>query len=561
MRRNFYLLLIAALLLIAGYLTSFILKSNFTDTYWRNSIQDFLQEREKDFITLTKDDSLIRDIASQQSSMDDLARLTAKKYTLLLYEKEDNVYSLKFWNTQQVLPPDSLLKMQDGNYFFSFQNGQYEFVKRKLSGGNKRITAIAIIPLRSQYYIAISGFKPEFVNFPAAENRFHITQTRTEFSVRSYFGNILFFLARKGGPNVYSNNLTSRVLILISILLLLIAVHNLAQSISENFGSAKGIAFLIFVATLFRSILYRFPGLFKLRQFELFDPKIYSSSFVLSSLGDLLINSLMLCWIVLFAKQEIGDYRFPLFRNKLKKWASIIVVLVTILFITFVFSNILRSLVADARISFSVTNFFSLTAYSFIGFIVLATLALSYFFITQILLNIISSLLDVNNFVVYIVIAFTGLLLLTFAVKDPGQVSQDVIVLIWLLIYIWLMQRKLFSSLNLRLNVSEVLFWLFIFSASISSIIFFENKRIEIDQRERTAETISEQADPSSERLFSIALAYIDNDFLYSNFRRFKAAPTNAVLKDSLINSSYSTYRTKYDMKILTYDSLEKPLY
>ena len=109
LRRNFYLLLIAALLLIAGYLTSFILKSNFTDTYWRNSIQDFLQEREKDFITLTKDDSLIRGIASQQSSMDDLARLTAKKYTLLLYEKEDNVYSLKFWNSQQVLPPDSLL--------------------------------------------------------------------------------------------------------------------------------------------------------------------------------------------------------------------------------------------------------------------------------------------------------------------------------------------------------------------------------------------------------------------------------------------------------------------
>ena len=561
MRRNFYLLLAAALLFIAGYFTSFLLKSNFTDDYWRNSIQNFLQEREGDFITLTKNDSLVRSLASQQFSTDQLASLAAKKYTLLLYEREGDVYSLKFWNSQQVLPPDSLLKLQDGNYFFSFQNGQYEFVKRKLAGENRRITAIAIIPLRSQYYIAISGFKPEFVNFPAAESRFHITQARTEFSVRSSFGNILFFLARKEGANVYSSNLVSRILFLISILLLLIVVHNLAQSIGENFGSLKGIAFLVLIIMLFRSIVYLFPRLFKLRQFELFDPAIYSSSFVLSSLGDLLINSLLLCWIILFVKQEIGDYRFPLFRNKFKKWVCIIVVLVTILFITFVFSNILRSLVADARISFSVTNFFSLTAYSFIGFIVLATLALSYFFITQTLLNIIGSLVDVNNFLVYIVIAFAGLLLLTFAVKDPEQVSQDVIVLIWLLIYIWLMQRKLFSSLNLRLNVSEVLFWLFIFSASISSIIFFENKRIEIEQRERTAQRISEQADPSSERLFSIVLAYIDNDFLYSNFRRFKDAPTNAFLKDSLINSSYSTYRTKYDMKIFTYDSLEKPLY
>lgn len=554
------MLLAALFLFIAGYLTNFILKSNFTDTYWRNSIQNFLQEREKDFIAVTKNDSLVQNLAGQQFSKNELALLTAKKYTLLLYEKESSIRTLRFWNSQQVLPPDSLLNLPDGNYFFSFQNGQYEFVKRKLAGDNRRITAVALIPLRSQYYIDISGFKPEFVNFPAEENRFHITQSHTGFPVVSHFGNTLFFLERRAGTSANSDNWISRVLILISILLLLMIVYNLSHSIGERFGSLKGILFLIAMVVLFRSVVYIFPGLFNLRQFELFDPAIYSSGFVLSSLGDLLINSLLFCWIILFVKQEIADYKFPIFRNKFKKWFFIIIVLVCILFITFVFSNILRSLVADG-ISFSVTNFFSLTAYSFIGFIVLATLALSYFFITQILLNIISSLVDVNNFLVYIIIAFAGLLLLTFAVKDPEQVSLDVIVLIWLLVYLWLMQRKLFSSLNLRLNVSEVLFWLFIFSASISGIIFFENKKIEIVQRQRTAERISEQTDPSSERLFSIAIAYIDNDFLFANLGRFKDLSANAFLKDSLINSSYSTYRKKYDMKIFTYDSLEKPLY
>jgi len=143
-------------------------------------------------------------------------------------------------------------------------------------------------------------------------------------------------------------------------------VYNLSHSIGERFGSLKGILFLIAMVVLFRSVVYIFPGLFNLRQFELFDPAIYSSGFVLSSLGDLLINSLLFCWIILFVKQEIADYKFPIFRNKFKKWFFIIIVLVCILFITFVFSNILRSLVADG-ISFSVTNFFSLTAYSFIG--------------------------------------------------------------------------------------------------------------------------------------------------------------------------------------------------
>ena len=54
---------------------------------------------------------------------------------------------------------------------------------------------------------------------------------------------------------------------------------------------------------------------------------------------------------------------------------------------TFLFADIVQSLVADARISFNVTNAFSLTIYSAISFIILAALALSYFIFSQILLG------------------------------------------------------------------------------------------------------------------------------------------------------------------------------
>ncbi len=561
LRRNAYLIIAATVLLVAGYFTGYLLKSNFSDKYWRNAVQGFLQQREKDFLEITRDQPLLNSFASSQYSQEQLSSAIEKKYTFLLYQVENNHAVLKFWNSQQLLPPDSLLQKQDGHYFFSFQNGQYEFIKRTISNGADRLIAIALIPVHNQYYISNSGLKPEFENFPLVESRFRIVQRITEFPVKNTDGETLFYLEKKDTVHSYDGNWISRGLILISIILFLIVVHNLAHSISENFGALKGIAFLIFFVLIFRSLVYLFPSFFNLRQFELFDPAIYSSSFVLNSLGDLLINSLLLCWIVLFIKQVLGDYTFPLIRNVLKKWLLIISVLLIILLVTFIFSNTVLSLVADARISFSVTNFFSLTTYSFIGFIILATLSLSFFFITQTLLNLISSLVDVNNVLVYVIIAFLGLLLLTFSVKNPELVSVDVIILIWVLVYVWLMQRKLFSSLNLRLNVSEVLFWLFIFSASISAIIFFENKKIELEQRKQTAERLSEQSDPSSERLMSIVLAYFDNDFFYSNFNRFKNASSNAFLKDSLVNSSYSTYRNKYDMKIYTYDTAEKPLF
>ena len=420
LRRNLQLLITAILLLIAGYLTSFLLKSNFSDSYWKNSIQDFLQQREKDFSDITKNQKLINDFSGSDYSADEFSSIVDKKFTFLLYQTQNNKDVLKFWNNQQLLPADSLLKKPDGNYFYSFQNGQYEFVKRSLSGDNNRLTAIALIPVRKQYYIDISSLKPEFENFPSVESRFHITQRATKFAVKSSFGNTLFYLEKKEFVHSYDGSWISIVLVLVSIVLFLIVLHNLAHSISETFGKIQGISFLVIVVLLLRSLVYFSPNLFHLRQFELFDPTVYSSSFILNSLGDLLINSLLLAWVMLFIKQEIGSYRFPVINNFFKKWAIIFGILLLVLVVTFIFTNIVLSLVADAKISFSVTNFFSLNTYSFIGFIILATLALSYFFITQILLGLISSLVNVNNIIIYIILAFLGLVLLTFSIKNPS---------------------------------------------------------------------------------------------------------------------------------------------
>ena len=45
------------------------------------------------------------------------------------------------------------------------------------------------------------------------------------------------------------------------------------------------------------------------------------------------------------------------------------------------------------------------------------------------------------------------------------------------------------------------------------------------------------------------------------NSNRFRNPVENHYLKDSLINNNFSAYLSKYDTKIYTYDSAEKPLY
>jgi two-component system, NtrC family, nitrogen regulation sensor histidine kinase NtrY len=558
-QKNGYLLLVAIFLFAAAHLLEYFIASTTSAKFIRNDIQSFLQEREIDFVSLSADTALLNRLISQEYSTTDLTRVVEKKYCVLLYEK-DSICKLKFWNNQRILADDSLLQKTDGDYFVYLKNGQYDFVKKTIVQGSSTILAIALIPVHWQYYITITNLQPEFVNFPSAEDKFAITLNKTDLPVKSFFGNNLFYLLQKQKTAIKGNSWISVLLILASIMLVLIIVQNIAQTIAGRFGSVYGINFLLILLVLIRLIVYLFPFLLYLRQYELFDPRIYGSNFILSSLGDLLINSLLLLWVILFIRRRSQTFIFRSYHAKWKNWSIKLVILSIIVLITFIFAYIVQSLVADAKISFNVTNAWSLTKYSVIGFIVLASLALSFFFSTQILIRSISPIDSSDTIIEYIVLAFVGLLMLTF-IRKTEIVELDIFVLVWLLIYIWLMQRKIFSGLNARLNISEVLFWLFIFSVSISAVIITENRRKELDESKLTAERLSEQANPSSEKVLSIALTYFDNDFLYPNFYRFKDSLSNAYLKDSLINNNFSTYRDKYDTKVYTFTPDERPLY
>ncbi|MBS1598796.1 MAG: HAMP domain-containing histidine kinase [Bacteroidetes bacterium] len=562
LRKNVYLIVAVLIVFTAAYIINIFLAGNTSTKLLRNSIESFLQEREKEIKNLYADSAFIEKLAEQQYTKSELDELVEKNYGILLYEKKSvNTYSLKFWSDQSSVIHDSLLSRVDGNYFVRLSNGQYELIKRTLIvGNNKPLLFIALIPVRWQYYIEYENLKPEFVGSSSAENRVRITTTTTDFPVRSSFGNILFYLQKTQGYHAAKSSGLLLSTIFIGVLLILALIHNIAHSISEKFGRYTGIIFLIVIILILRGFVYYFPDFLHLRQYELFDPTIYSSNFVLKSLGDLLINALLFCWIVLFIKQEIDEYALPLLNRAWKRWLLVGVVLVVTVVSTFVFADIVQSLVADARISFNVTNFFSLNNYSFIGFIVLAAMALSYFFFTQIILRLIRVNIRRGSMAIYIIIAFTGLSVLSFS-RDTAKVELNIYVLIWLLLYVWIMLRNLFSGLNYRLNVSEVLFWLFVFSISMSVIIIFENRKIELDQRRIFADRIAEQLDPTSEKLVSMSLISFDNDFLFENFNRFKENGVNQYLKDSLISSNFIGYINKYDTKIYTYDSAEKPLH
>lgn len=562
LRRNVYLILAGIVLLLAAYVINVYLGGSSTTRILRNSIESFLHEREFDFQKLLTDENEIRRLSDKNYSRQELDDLMDKQYGILIYERNHPFSEhLTFWSDQSSVLPDSILLRPDGDYFETLSNGQFEIIKRSFDQVVPYpLTVIALIPVRWQYYISPENLPPEFVGFPSAENRVRISLSPTAFPVNNLAGKPLFYLQKTESYHAAKYSVLLLMTVLIAVLVLLVIMHNMAHAISEKYGRLAGILFLTITVLILRIIIYSFPGILHLRQYELFDPTIYGSNFVLRSLGDLLINALLFCWIVLFVRQEIGEYTLPLVKRNWMRWFIIGCTMVVLVTITFVFADIVQSLVADARISFNVTNLFSLTIYSFVSFIILASLALSYFFFTQILLRLVRGFIEGNALIVFILVAVLGLSFLTFHTKT-SVVELDIYALIWLLCYLWLMMRNLFSGLHYRLNVSEILFWLFVFSSSVSVIIIFENSKRELEQRKSFADRLAEQIDPSSEKLVSMSLIYFNNDFLLREFDRFRDPVQNHFLKDSLININFSAYLSKYDTKIYTYDSAEKPLF
>ncbi len=568
-KKNVFFLLGAAWLFTIAFIIDNYWYSSSSAKYLRKNIESDIQVQERDFDNFLKDTALLGRLVTQHYTGEELNALTEKTYSIFLYSNSDtDTTDLKFWNTQLVLPDKSLLESNQINDLVKLINGRYECVRRQITiEGNKKVIALALILVHREYYLENPQLKREFVNYPQAEKSVNISASQTDYPVKSITGKTLFYLQAKFVAEKEDANWVTVALNIIAIILLLIIVHNAAHYFSTTYGYLKGILFLIGMALFLRSIVYFFPGLLSLRQYELFDPGIYSSSIILNSLGDLLINAFLFCWIVLFIRREVGERRFNFSISTIWYWVALILPVLILVVTTFVFSSIIKSLIANSgtnsRISFNVTNFFSLVNINSLGgFVVLATLSLSFFFLSQIVLQVISPLLKNRRYILFILIAIAGLILLS-VIRSYSFVQLNIYVLLWLLAYVWFMQQHMMISSNFKMAISEVLVWLFIFSFSISAIIVIENQRIELQQRMSMAERLSNQADPSSERMLSIALSYFDNDFLADSFDRFRVQSSNHSLKDSLINKNFTAYLDKYDTWIYTFDSSDnhKPLF
>ncbi|GGH58337.1 signal transduction histidine kinase [Filimonas zeae] len=560
-----YLIITAAWL----YTISFI----FTN-YWtysaspekvQQTLENYLSKQEARFQQLVNDTTTVKAIYSKDGSKIKQA-LPGEVFGLFAYTIHETGYREEiYWNTFNMSVNSSDLDRADGMYPVVYQNGLFELLKHTIEAPGKKYVLIGLIPIHWDYFIENKYLHKEFANYPNIENLYAVSDDGTGIPIHNSAGQEIFQLKQKDAVSFDQPDTGSIALRVLAVLFLMAFVNGLASDTVREEGFFAGYLFLVTVIVLTRICTYYFPFPFDFRKLELFDPSIYASSSLHPSLGDLLINAVLLFWMVVFFK-----YRYPPLQNmnpyhdasekvRKQKLYAAIGCLVVMPAITFGIGDVVSSLVIDSKIPFDVTNFFSLNAYTFISFIMLSFMMYAFFQLSHILIipSIKAGLTFYNRLVI---VAAAGLFMLTFQIGTPSIIIR-VFILVWLLVYIAILEYRQ-GDIQLSLVQSAFfLFWLMFFGSSVTILIVAQNNKVELEQRKKIAEKLTYQTDPSGESLMNIATTNINDGFINDNFERFKSEYSNKYIKDSLINENFSGYLNKYDTRVYTYDSAFRPLF
>ena len=562
--RNGYLLVVAAWL----FTLSFIIDNYWSRTSTINTVQKSIERNIKTHQrrseVLFKNRALINKIIDRDYNETELNKMVDNDYFIFIYKIIPFTQPQAiFWNTQVVAPDSTVFEKPDGTHFQKLANGWYVVNKKSYETSSGFLYEIvSLIPVKWSYYVQNKYLQNSFAAVKDIQSDYDISRKPTETVVKDIHGKELFYLKQLKENIVNKDNFFSVLLKIFAALLVLFFIHKLAKFYYERKGFWTSLFVLVIPVIFLRTLSYVLPIPLNFRQLDLFDPSVYGANFILPSLGDLLINSLLFIWIVLFIRFHYRfNYSSEKFNTPLKRNAAVAIIAILMIGITLICGNIVRSLVSDSQISFDVINFFTiLNIYSVTGFIVLSCVATGYFFLIQVFFNPLKQIVTDNWFVVYVSVAIIGLILITFRIHST-TVAFNLSLLAWLLLLIFLLNNVSLTIDAYNLISSRFIFWLFFFSVSITTAIVIQNRKKEVAQRKNFAVNLANKADPTGEKFINIVLTDFSNAALLGIFDRFKDPGQNNRLKDSLVSENYSGYLNKYDTRIYTFDANENPLY
>lgn len=417
----------------------------------------------------------------------------------LVYNKD----SLVFWSTNSIPFTERLTsqKNQSTHEIRKLKNGWYEVIETSDSSG----IYIGLILIKHEYPLENDFLENSFQDSFQVPAGTKVSLTNGSISINTTDDRPLMRLQL---PETILLS-TQEVFILFLLysagfILLIVSVYWMYRTF-EHFFRQKLFFLFAFTAdiAILRFVQYYFRIPKALYSAELFGPGLFSSSSFLPSLGDFLINAiliLIISYVIYLHFPSILKIKMKSRLTKLTVCGFILVLLIAGFYCSI---ELTRQLVVNSTIPFTLQNISGLTFYSIIGFLIIAAIFLAFFLI--------------------------GLRLLEALFELSGMDRHKLLI-------------KWNSN---KFSMTGILIYLVFFAVSVTIILDYNNLATEKERRKLIALKLGTKRDPVGEMLYARQEAEMLKDsvlYLY-----YKAIPdtSGSTFEDSITDYLEDKYFKK----------------
>lgn len=484
-------------------------------------------------------------------------KLTDYPFSIVAFKNDSAVY----WNNNTVIPQQQVDYFPKGYSFFKFRNGYYVIWKKNIgseTSPNHPDHLLVLIPVKYEYTTENDYLKPEFAESFHIPDYMNISLKSLPGSreVKSPEGRILFFFSVNPLLKANEVNNLSVLFFFIGFVLLIFSVHNLLSYLPvRNFEWLRMLIPVFLLVGLYFLLSDKTILPVSARNWNVFDADVFASPDVAFSLGNMLLQCILLLWIAIWFYYQVLFRKIKAPRTATKLVLQFLVFFV-IIFIGIYFSYAIKGLVRDSKISFRFYNPFDPDNISLIAIFCIAALLFSFFIISFKLLNESSwfGLRDIYWWLCLAGAGITGMLYFPlFGIDVNGKIVVSCLLVLIFIIRL-LRVRKLGEIGFVRLFVLLVLF-----SAGAAWMIQYFGHEKEINYRIAFSKRLSNVRDNVTEYLLSNTHYNIRCDNFVTNYfvnPHLSTKEFSDRIKRLYFNSGFN----RYEIEFIAYNPSGNPL-
>jgi nitrogen fixation/metabolism regulation signal transduction histidine kinase len=344
------------------------------------------------------------------------------------------------------------------------------------------------------------------------------------------------------------------ILFIISLLCFVTATFVVYMYVMREFGQ-KWMLFFIFVLDIFifraLQFYFRFPA--ELYSTELFNPAWFASSEWVPTLGDFIINSLLIVQLIFLAQHHARSWiRESLLLIKFPVIQIVIgAILLTVSF--FLLTKNLTGLVHNSSISFRFENILILKHLSHVGIVTTGIILTCFLLLFNLIKLLFSSLKGTKFAILGVTLLFVfGLLSYLTGLFNP-------LLLLFFALIIWLLYSSPTESAQSGFRLSRQLLLLMVLAGWATFVVNSSENIREKQKRRLLASHLADARDNLAEFFYNEAAKNVQNDkLLAASLNNPGALNSIKDPADYILNQYFSGYWSRYQIQITVCQSDKK---